>query len=129
MAGATCDARPKRESRNRDERETNPYVVHASFGRSTGSRLAGNPLVFVARLAFPGRTVFALAMDGQAPRHGHARGLERDRVIERACFRMLAPSLRPPWPAADLPQDLDAPCRDRQPGALRAVAACPGVQG
>ena len=48
MEGATCAARSKRERRNRDERETHRYVVHASFGRSTGGRLAGNPLVLVA---------------------------------------------------------------------------------
>ena len=54
---------------------------------------------------------------------------ERDQVIERARFRTLAFSLRPPRPAPYLPQDLDAPCRDRQPGALRTVAAGPGVQG
>jgi hypothetical protein len=41
----------------------NRYVVHASFGRSTGGCLAGNLLVFFARLAFPARTVRALAME------------------------------------------------------------------
>ena len=42
MEGATCVARSKRE------RETHRYVVHASFGCSTGGRLAGNPLLLVA---------------------------------------------------------------------------------
>jgi hypothetical protein len=53
MTGATCDARSKRERRNRDERETHRYVVNASFGRSTGGRLAGNSLVLVTNSTAP----------------------------------------------------------------------------
>lgn len=55
---------------------------------------------------------------------GHIKTSARHRTALRPIHR--AP---PPAGFPNLPQDLDAPCRDRQPGALLAVLALPGVHG